>query len=115
MGPWLVTKDEIADPDNLGVRCKVGGELVADDSTRYYNYKVAEVVSFISQFHTLLPGDVISLGTAFKPGQGRKSIHQANLQTVAGPVAVAIEGLGVQENPIVVEDKELGEWRLPST
>jgi len=113
MGPWLVTKDEIANPDDLTVTCKVGGELIADDSTRYYNYKVAEVVSFISQFHTLLPGDVISLGTAFKPGQGRKSIHHANLQTVAGPVEVAIEGLGVQENPILIEEKELGEWRLP--
>ena len=113
MGPWLVTKDEIADPDDLTVTCKVGGELIADDSTHYYNYKVAEVVSFISQFHTLLPGDVISLGTAFKPGQGRKSIHTANFQTVAGPVEVAIEGLGTQENPILIEEKELGEWRLP--
>jgi 2-keto-4-pentenoate hydratase/2-oxohepta-3-ene-1,7-dioic acid hydratase in catechol pathway len=112
MGPWLVTKDEIADPDNLAVRCKVGGELVADDSTRYYNYKVAEVVSFISQFHTLEPGDVISLGTAFKPGATRKSIHTANFQTVAGPVEISIEGLGVQENPVIVEDQGIGEWRL---
>jgi 2-keto-4-pentenoate hydratase/2-oxohepta-3-ene-1,7-dioic acid hydratase in catechol pathway len=112
MGPWLVTKDEIANPDELAVTCKVGGELIAEDNTRYYNYKVAEVVSFISQFHTLHPGDVVSLGTAFKPGQGRKSIHTANFQTVAGPVEVAIEGLGVQENPILIEDKELGEWRL---
>ena len=70
-------------------------------------------VSFISQFHTLQPGDVISLGTAFKPGAGRKSIHQANFQTVAGPVEVAIEGLGTQENPVVIEQKELGAWRLP--
>ena len=88
MGPWLVTKDEIANPDDLAVQCKVGGELIAEDSTRYYNYKVAEVVSFISQFHTLYPGDVISLGTAFKAGGTRKSIHQANFQTVAGPVEV---------------------------
>jgi 2-keto-4-pentenoate hydratase/2-oxohepta-3-ene-1,7-dioic acid hydratase in catechol pathway len=112
MGPWLVTKDEIADPDDLGVQCKIGGELIADDSTRYYNYKVAEVVSFISQFHTLNPGDVVSFGTAFKPGGGRKSIHLANFQTVAGPIEISIAGLGVQENPIVVERKEIGEWRL---
>jgi 2-keto-4-pentenoate hydratase/2-oxohepta-3-ene-1,7-dioic acid hydratase in catechol pathway len=112
LGPWLVTKDEIANPDDLAVRCKVGGELVADDSTRYYNYKVAEVVSFISQFHTLEPGDVISLGTAFKPGATRKSIHTANFQNVAGPVEITIEGLGTQENPVVVEDKEIGAWRL---
>jgi 2-keto-4-pentenoate hydratase/2-oxohepta-3-ene-1,7-dioic acid hydratase in catechol pathway len=113
MGPWLVTKDEIANPDNLTVHCKVGGEIVAEDSTRYYNYKVAEIVSFISQFHTLQPGDVISLGTAFKPAANRKSIHTANFQTVAGPVEVSIDGLGTQENPVVIEQKEIGAWRLP--
>jgi 2-keto-4-pentenoate hydratase/2-oxohepta-3-ene-1,7-dioic acid hydratase in catechol pathway len=112
LGPWLVTRDEIEDPDDLRVECQVGGEIVADDSTRYYNFKVAEVISFISQFHTLEPGDVISLGTAFKPGSGRKSIHQANFQTVPGPVSVSIEGLGRQENPVIVEDKALGRWRL---
>jgi 2-keto-4-pentenoate hydratase/2-oxohepta-3-ene-1,7-dioic acid hydratase in catechol pathway len=112
MGPWLVTKDEVANPDDLEVRCKVGEEIVAEDSTRYYNYKVAEVVSFISQFHTLHPGDVVSLGTAFKPAQNRKSIHHANLQTVPGPVEITIEGLGTQVNPVIVEDTEIGEWRL---
>jgi 2-keto-4-pentenoate hydratase/2-oxohepta-3-ene-1,7-dioic acid hydratase in catechol pathway len=112
MGPWLVTKSDIANPDDLMVRCSVGGEVVAEDSTRYYNYKVAEVLSFISFFHTLQPGDVLSLGTAFKPGGNRKSIHHANLQTVAGPVEISIEGLGTQETPVVIEPKELGEWRL---
>jgi len=112
LGPWLVTRDEIENPDNLHVECQVGGETIADDNTRYYNFKVAEVISFISQFHTLEPGDVISLGTAFKPGAGRKSIHQANFQTVAGPVSVSIEGLGRQENPVIVEDKAIGQWRL---
>jgi 2-keto-4-pentenoate hydratase/2-oxohepta-3-ene-1,7-dioic acid hydratase in catechol pathway len=102
----------VPNPDDLGVRCKVGGELVADDSTRYYNYKVAEVVSFISQFHTLHPGDVVSLGTAFKPGATRKSIHTANFQTVAGPVEIEIDGLGRQENPVIVEEREIGAWRL---
>ena len=112
LGPWLVTRDEIRDPDDLGVECQVGGEVVAADSTRYYNFKVAEVISFISQFQTLEPGDVISLGTAFKPGAGRKSIHQADFQTVAGPVSITIQGLGRQRNPVVVEDRPLKRWRL---
>jgi len=112
LGPWLVTAGEIENPDELHVECCVGGEVVADDNTRYYNFKVAEVLSFISQFQTLEPGDVISLGTAFKPGAGRKSIHQANFQTVAGPVCVSIEGLGRQENPVVLEDRALARWRL---
>lgn len=113
MGPWLVTADEIANPDDLDVTCSVGGETVAADSTRYYNYKAAEVVSFISQFHTLEAGDVISFGTAFKPGGGnRKSIHHANLQNVPGPVRISIAGLGTQENPVVVEERAIGDWRL---
>lgn len=114
MGPWLVTRDEIPDPDNLSVTCKVGGEVVAEDSTRYYNYKVAEIVSFISQFQTLQPGDVVSCGTAFKPSAERKSIHHANLQKVDGPVEISIEGLGTQEIPVVRKQTEIGDWRLES-
>ncbi len=112
LGPWLVTKDEISDPDNLAVECKVAGEIIAEDSTRYYNYRVAELISFISQFHTLHPGDIISCGTAFKASANRKSIHNANFQQVSGPVSVTIEGLGTQENPVVVENRTIGKWRL---
>jgi 2-keto-4-pentenoate hydratase/2-oxohepta-3-ene-1,7-dioic acid hydratase in catechol pathway len=112
MGPWLVSRDEIPDPDNLAVTCKVGGEIVAQDNTRYYNYKVAEIVSFISQFQTLHPGDVISCGTAFKPSADRKSIHHANLQKVDGPIEVTIEGLGTQENQVIRKQMDIGNWRL---
>ena len=111
-GPWLVTQDEIENPDELNVFCKAGGELIAEDNTKYYNYKVAEIISFISQFHTLYPGDIISCGTAFKPSAGRKSIHHANFQTVAGPVEVSIDGLGTLVNPVIIEEKEIGQWRL---
>ena len=113
LGPWLVTRDEVADPDNLTVTCQVNGETVADDNTRYYNYKVAEIVSFISQFHTLSPGDVISCGTAFKPSETRKSIHHANFLVTGGPVQISIEKLGTQYNPIIIEQREIGKWRLP--
>lgn len=112
LGPALVTADEIANPDDLAVSCSVGGEIVAEDSTRYYNYKVAELVSYISQFMTLEPGDILSCGTAFKPSPGRKSIHTANFQQVAGPVAVSIEGLGTLVNEVIVEDRNIGQWRL---
>lgn len=112
MGPWLVTADEVADPDSLDVFCRVGGETIAEDSTRYYNYKVAEIISFLSFFMTLYPGDVISLGTAFKPAPGRRSIHHANLQTVTGPIEVEIEGLGTQMSDVEIDEKPLGQWRL---
>ena len=113
LGPWLVSKDEVPNPDDLAVTCKVAGETVAEDSTRYYNYKVAEIVSYISQFHTLSPGDVISCGTAFKPSPGRKSIHQANFLVTGGPVVISIELLGTQSNPIAIENREIGKWKLP--
>jgi 2,4-didehydro-3-deoxy-L-rhamnonate hydrolase len=112
LGPWLVTKDEIADPDTLDVNCRIHGEVIAEDSTRYYNYKVAEVISFLSHFHTLYPGDVVSFGTAFKPSASRRSIHQADFQRVSGPVEISISGLGTQRSPVVIENKELGQWRL---
>lgn len=112
LGPWLVTQDEVEDPDDLAVSCKVNGETVAEDNTRFYNYKVAEIVSFISQFHTLSPGDVISCGTAFKASKNRKSIHQANFLVTGGPVEISIEKLGTQYNPIIIEQREIGKWRL---
>ena len=112
LGPWLVTADEVGNPDNLEVSCSVAGEVVAEDSTRYYNYKVAELISFISQFHTLHPGDVISCGTAFKPSETNKSIHQANFLVTGGPVEITIEKLGTQHNQILIEEREIGTWKL---
>lgn len=112
MGPFLVTRGEIDDPDDLEVSCKAGGETIAEDSTRYYNYKVPELISYISQFMTLEPGDVISCGTAFKPSANRRSIHQANLQAVPGPVEVSISGLGTLVNPVEIDERPLGRWRL---
>ncbi len=113
LGPWLVTREEVGNPDNLTVTCRVNGEMVAEDNTRYYNYKVAEIVSFISQFQTLYPGDIISCGTAFKPSKNRKSIHQANLQITGGPIEICIENLGTQSNPVIIEKRSIGSWRLP--
>jgi 2-keto-4-pentenoate hydratase/2-oxohepta-3-ene-1,7-dioic acid hydratase in catechol pathway len=115
MGPFITTADDVEDADDLDVVCKVAGEIIAEDSTRYYNYKVAEVLSYISQYLTLEAGDVVSLGTAFKPSPGRKSIHQANFQQVDGPVEVSIEGLGTLENPVIIEDRAMGAWRLPGS
>ena len=113
MGPWLTSADAIVDPDNLEVRCRMAGELIAEDSTRFYNFRVAEVISYISQYLTLDPGDIISCGTAFKATPGRRSIHQANFQSVPGPVEVSIEGLGTLINPVLVENREMGNWHLP--
>lgn len=113
MGPWLVTRDEVPDPDNLAVQCHVGGEQIAADNTSYYNFRIAEIISYLSHFLTLHPGDVLSCGTAFKSSPGRKSIHLANLQKEKGPIEVTIDGLGTLRNPVIREDISLGQWRLP--
>jgi 2-keto-4-pentenoate hydratase/2-oxohepta-3-ene-1,7-dioic acid hydratase in catechol pathway len=113
-GPWLATRDEIPDPGVLDVICKVGNEVVAEDSTRYLTYSVPEILAFLSRFQTLEPGDVISMGTAFRQQAGAKrSLHSADLQRVDGPMQVEITGLGTLITPVRRTQLELGDWRLP--
>lgn len=114
LGPWLVTRDEVPNPGELDVICKVGTEVVAEDSTRYLTYSVPEILAFLSRFHTLEPGDVISMGTAFRQQAGaRRSLHSADLQRVAGPMQVEITGLGSLVTPVRRREMELGDWQLP--
>ena len=100
MGPWLVTKDEVPDPHALEVRCWHKGELIAEDSTAFYKYPVPQAIEFITRFHSLWPGDVIAMGTAFRPGGAQRSLHTANVTKFGGPVRVEITGLGTLENPV---------------
>jgi 2-keto-4-pentenoate hydratase/2-oxohepta-3-ene-1,7-dioic acid hydratase in catechol pathway len=102
MGPWLVTKDEVPDPHALEVRCWHKDELIAEDSTAFYSYPVPQAIEFITRFHSLWPGDVIAMGTAFRPGAARRSLHTANVTKLGGPVRVSITALGTLENPVRV-------------
>jgi 2,4-didehydro-3-deoxy-L-rhamnonate hydrolase len=114
MGPWLATRDEIPDPGKLDVLCKVGNEVVAEDSTRYLTYSVPEILAFLSRFQTLEPGDVVSMGTAFRPQPGaQRTIHGADLQRVDGAVSVEITGLGTLCTPVRRTAMQLSDWRLP--
>ena len=63
LGPWLVTADEIADPDNLDFELKVGDEARQKSNTRYLDFGVARLIEFASEFYTLHPGDIIMTGT----------------------------------------------------
>jgi acylpyruvate hydrolase len=63
MGPYLVTADEVADPQQLKIKCRVNGELRQDSNTAEMIFKIRELITFISQTCTLLPGDIISTGT----------------------------------------------------
>jgi 2-keto-4-pentenoate hydratase/2-oxohepta-3-ene-1,7-dioic acid hydratase in catechol pathway len=72
MGPWLVTADEVGDPQDLAIGCTLNGEVVQQSSTSRMVFSVADLVSTISQTMTLEPGDVIATGTPPGVGMGRK-------------------------------------------
>jgi 2-keto-4-pentenoate hydratase/2-oxohepta-3-ene-1,7-dioic acid hydratase in catechol pathway len=72
MGPWMVTRDEVPDPHNLGLWLSVDGKKYQDGNTRTMVYKVPFLVSYLSQFMSLQPGDVISTGTPPGVGMGQK-------------------------------------------
>jgi 2-keto-4-pentenoate hydratase/2-oxohepta-3-ene-1,7-dioic acid hydratase in catechol pathway len=92
-GPWLVTRDEVPDPQNLSMWLKVNGQTMQNGSTRTMVYGVAHVVSYLSQFFTLHPGDIISTGTPPGVGMGMKPPRYLTLGDV---VELGIEGLGSQ-------------------
>ena len=97
IGPWLVTRDEVPDPQNLSMWLKVGDQMMQNGSTKTMVYGVAHVVSYLSQFFTLHPGDVISTGTP--PGVGMGMKPQRYLR-VGETVSLGIDGLGQQEQRV---------------
>ncbi|CUW92368.1 MULTISPECIES: fumarylacetoacetate hydrolase family protein [Rhizobium/Agrobacterium group] len=100
IGPWLVTKDEITDPQNLGMWLKVNGQTMQDGSSKTMVYGVAHVVSYLSQFMSLHPGDVISTGTPPGVGMGQKPPRYLKTGDV---VELGIEGLGSQKQTFVAD------------
>jgi 2-keto-4-pentenoate hydratase/2-oxohepta-3-ene-1,7-dioic acid hydratase in catechol pathway len=93
IGPWLVTPDEVADPQDLKMWLTVNGETVQNGSTRTMVYGVAQLVSYLSQFMTLHPGDIISTGTPPGVGLGMKPPRYLKPGDV---VELGIDGLGRQ-------------------
>ena len=92
LGPVLVTADEVADPQALGIRCTVNGDVVQDSSTSQMVFGVAELISIISQTLTLEPGDLIVTGTP--PGVGM-AMSPPRFLAPGDVVTVEIDGLGV--------------------
>ena len=97
IGPWLVTRDEIADPQNLAMRLSVNGETMQDGSTKTMVYGVAFLVSYLSQFMSLQPGDIISTGTPPGVGMGMKPPRYLKAGDI---VELEIEGLGSQKQSV---------------
>lgn len=100
LGPWLVTRDAVADPQALGMWLKVNGQTMQDGSTRTMVYGVAHLVSYLSQFMTLHPGDVISTGTPPGVGMGMKPPRFLRPGDV---VELGIEGLGSQRQEVIAD------------
>ena len=94
IGPWLVTRDEVADPQTLAMWLTVNGDTRQNGSTRTMVYGVAHLVSYLSQFMTLHPGDVISTGTPPGVGMGMKPPVYLKDGDV---VELGIAGLGTQK------------------
>lgn len=91
LGPWLVTPDEIPDPHRLRLWLTVNGEMMQDSNTSDLVHRIPKLVSYISQYMSLLPGDVISTGTPAGVGMGLKPPRYLQEGDV---VALGIDGLG---------------------
>jgi 2-keto-4-pentenoate hydratase/2-oxohepta-3-ene-1,7-dioic acid hydratase in catechol pathway len=101
MGPWIATADEIPDPHALTVTCVHQGRVITEDSTGNLMHKVADVVSYVSGYQTLEPGDVIAMGTALKASaSGGGAVQNVNLTELGGPIEVTISGIGTLSNPV---------------
>ncbi|MEO5707894.1 MAG: fumarylacetoacetate hydrolase family protein [Alteraurantiacibacter sp.] len=106
LGPYLTTADEVPDPSALAIRCHMDGTLVASDLTANYVWSVAHALSHISRTNTLLPGDVVAMGTAVgmesadPDAPNLPGITRCNLDGYTGEVTIEITGLGTLSNPV---------------
>ena len=112
LGPWIVTRDEVPDPQRLGLRTWVNDELRQSNSTEQMIWKVAEIVAYFSHFYTLPPGLVIETGTpggtawASDPELGgkpydRDDVRRGGYLQPGDVVRVEVDGIGTLSNPIV--------------
>lgn len=98
VGPWLVTREEIENPQRLELWLDLNGERVQSGNTRTMIFSVAKIVSYVSRFMTLMPGDIITTGTPPGVGMGMKPQRFLKRGDV---VSLGIGGLGVQRQDVV--------------
>jgi 2-keto-4-pentenoate hydratase/2-oxohepta-3-ene-1,7-dioic acid hydratase in catechol pathway len=98
IGPWLVTTDEIKDPQKLNLWLELNGKKVQDGTTKTMVFGVAHIVAYLSEFFTLMPGDVITTGTPPGVGMGMKPPRFLKPGDV---MRICVEGLGVQQQTVV--------------
>lgn len=98
VGPYLVTADEVPDPQALGLRLSLNGEMVQDNFTSDMIFSVAEIISHMSEFMALVPGDVIATGTPEGVGMGMKP---QRFLRVGDVMELEIDGLGSQRTEVI--------------
>ncbi|PHY20407.1 fumarylacetoacetate hydrolase family protein [Caulobacter sp. BP25] len=104
VGPWLVTSDEVGDPQNLGMWLEVNGQRKQDGSSKTMIFPISKLVSYISEFMTLEPGDLITTGTP--PGVGMGQKPEAVYLKAGDEIRLGIEKLGEQRQIVVSWTKE---------
>ncbi|MGK6319533.1 fumarylacetoacetate hydrolase family protein [Sphingomonas sp. DT-204] len=102
VGPWLVTPDEVGDPQNLAMSLDVNGERMQTGNTKTMIFTVAEIISYVSRYVTLLPGDLIITGTPPGVGEGKKP--EKIFLKAGDEMALTIEKLGQQRQKVVAFD-----------
>lgn len=100
MGPWIVTRDEIADPHALDISLEIGGEILQHSNTRELVFGVPALIEYVSSVVTLEPGDVVATGTPAGVGFARKPPRYLR---AGDEVVIRIQGIGELRNPVVDE------------
>ncbi len=103
LGPFVATKDEIENPHNLNLWLKLNGEIKQSSNTSDMVYKIPFLVSYISQFMSLIPGDIISTGTPFGVGMG---LNPQRYLKPGDVVELGVDGLGISKQHVKVYQKE---------
>jgi len=103
IGPWLVTGDEVGDPHDLALWLEVNGKRVQDGSTRTMIFGVARLVSYLSQFMTLEPGDIVTTGTP--PGVGMGQKPEPWFLKPGDTIELGVEKLGTQRQRVVAWER----------
>jgi 2-keto-4-pentenoate hydratase/2-oxohepta-3-ene-1,7-dioic acid hydratase in catechol pathway len=109
LGPYLVTKDEVADPMNLTITTRVNGEVRQHSNTARMIWNIPQLIAYFSQA-TLEPGDIISTGTPAGVAAGRKP-HETPWYLCPGDIIECeVDGVGVLRNRVIQDDTHAGSW-----
>jgi 2-keto-4-pentenoate hydratase/2-oxohepta-3-ene-1,7-dioic acid hydratase in catechol pathway len=101
-GPWIVARDDVADPHDLRVSLTIDGELCSQDHTGNLVHRIPQIIEYVSRWFTLEPGDIVHIGTS---ARGRYRLRDIDLQERSGMRSIEISGVGALTNPI----KHLGD------